>query len=137
MWHKSLFLLVTFFLITLLTIGNSQSNETHITVKDLIGIWKPNAPGDDHSLVIKFAGDGSFQMAWKVDRLDSRPIDRGHFSLEEKQVTFFSSDSLTCKDEIGKYSIAMIERGRFQLTMIEDPCVSRRSVFVPEWNQIN
>ena len=132
----SLFLLATFFLIAFSIVGNSQRTETSVTFKDLIGIWKSDVPGDDHSLVVKFNGDGSYRMAWKIDRLDTRPIDKGQVRLDGKQITFFSSDSLTCKNEIGKYTINRIENGNFQLTMQEDPCVARRSVFAPEWNRI-
>ena len=137
MLQKSVILIVTFFLMAFLVIGNSQSGETSVTLKDLIGIWKPDVSGGDHTLIIKFNDDGSFRMAWKVDRLDTRPIDKGQVRLEGKQVTFFSSESLTCKNEIGKYTIGMIEKGTFRLTMQEDPCVSRSSVFVSEWDLIN
>ncbi len=136
MLQKLKILFVIFIVITFLVIGNGHSEEMNVTLKDFVGTWKPDVSGGNHSPVIKFNGDGSFRMAWKVEKLDSRPIDKGQVRLKGKQVAFFSSDSLTCKNEVGKYTIGMIDKDSFQLNMQEDPCVSRSSVFVSGWNSI-
>ena len=137
MYRESTILFVTFFLITFLFAVNSQSEETSVRLKDFVGVWKPVASGKDHSLVIRFDGDGSFRMAWKVNELDTRPIDKGQIKLEGKQVTVYSTESLTCNNGTGRYTIAMMEKGRFRFGVKDDQCVARRSFFAPQWIQIN
>jgi len=135
MWLKSLILFMTIFLMTFLAIGNSQCEDTAVKSKDLIGIWKQDVPMAIY-MVLKFSGDGTYRIAWDVDKLDTRPVDRGQIKFEGKQVTFVSSESPTCKTYIGNYTIKMTEKGNFQLTVQEDQCNLRRRIFVSEWTRV-
>ena len=84
-----------------------------VELKDLIGIWKPDLPQEGYSMVLKFSGDGNYRMAWSVEKLDTRPVDRAQVRFEGQQVTFVSSESPTCKNYIGKYNIKMTEKVTF------------------------
>ena len=136
MWLKSLILFMTIFLMTFLTIGNSLCEDTGFKSKDLIGIWKPDLPEEGFSKVLKFSNDGTYRIAWSVEKLDTRPVDKGQVRFEGEQVTFVPSGSPTCKTNTGRYSIKMTEKGNFQLTVNDDPCYERRADFVPEWTRV-
>ena len=131
---KSLILFMTILSISYWAIGNSQSEDAGANLKNLIGMWKPDS--DHYNLVLKFNTDGTFGIAYSVEKLDTRPIDRGKFKIEGEQLTFVSSGSPTCKTHIGKYSIKMIKKGNFQLTVEQDPCNDRRGFFVADWNRV-
>ena len=135
MWLKNLILFMAIFFMTFLSIENGNCGDTGIKPKELIGIWKQDIPVDI-VLVLRLSADGTFRMAWGVDRLDTRPVDRGKVKFEGNQVTFASSESPTCKNHIGNYNISMTEKGNFQLTVEEDPCYDRRGFFVADWNRV-
>ena len=124
---KSLILVMTF-----LAVENGQCEDTGVQLKDLIGIWKPDLPGDDVSKVIKFNEDGTYIIAYDIDKLATRPLDRGKIRLEGEQITFIPSESPSCKTTMGKYTIKMTEKGNFQFTLQEDSCDRRRCLFGPE-----
>jgi hypothetical protein len=129
---KSLIFVMTIFVMTFLAVENGQCQETGVQLKDLIGIWKPDLPGDNVSEVIKFNDDGTYIIAYDVDKLATRPLDRGQIKLEGEQITFMPSESPACKTTIGKYTIKMTEKGNFQFTLQEDSCDGRRCLFGPE-----
>ena len=126
---KSLILVMTILVMTFLAVENGQCEETGVQLKDLIGIWKPDLPGDDVGEVIKFNDDGTYIIAYDVDKLATRPLDRGQIKLEGEQITFMPSESPACKTTMGKYTIKMTEKGKFQFTLQEDPCDRRRCLF--------
>ena len=134
MWLKSFVLFIVFLLVTFLAIGNSYSEDDSVKLIDLIGLWKSDS--DHYDIVLKFNTDGTFGIAYSVEKLDYRPIDRGKFKLEGQQVTFISSESPTCKSYTGKYGVKMIKKGNLQLTVEEDPCYDRRGFFVADWNRV-
>jgi len=127
---KSLFLFITI-LMTFLAVENGQC-EDGVKLRDLIGIWKTDLPGNDVSRVIKFSGDGTYKIAWDVDKLDTRPVDRGQIKLEGEQITFIPSESPACKTNMGKYAIKMTEKGNFEFSLQEDSCFDRRCLFGSE-----
>ena len=135
MWLKTLILFMVIFLMTFLANGNVDCEDTGVKSEDLIGIWKQDIPVDI-VLVLRLSADGTFRMAWGVDRLDTRPVDKGEVKFEGNQVTFASSESPTCRNHIGNYNISMTEKGNFQLKVIEDPCNDRRRGFIPEWTRV-
>ena len=126
---KPLIFVMTIFVMTFLAVENGQCEETGVQLKDLIGIWKPDLPGDNVSEVIKFNDDGTYIIAYDVDKLATRPLDRGQIKLEGVQITFMPSESPACKTTMGKYTIKMTEKGNFQFTLQEDPCDRRRCLF--------
>ena len=126
---KPLIFVMTIFVMTFLAVENGQCEETGVQLKDLIGIWKPDLPGDNVSEVIKFNDDGTYIIAYDVDKLATRPLDRGQIKLEGGQITFMPSESPACKTTMGKYTIKMTEKGNFQFTLQEDPCDRRRCLF--------
>jgi len=126
---KPLIFVMTIFVMTFLAVENGQCEETGVQLKDLIGIWKPDLPGDNVSEVIKFNDDGTYIIAYDVDKLATRPLDRGQIKLEGGQITFMPSESPACKTTMGKYTIKMTEKGSFQFTLQEDPCDRRRCLF--------
>ncbi len=126
---KSLIFVMTIFVMTFLAVENGQCEETGVQLKDLIGIWKTDLPGDNVSEVIKFNDDGTYIIAYDVDKLSTRPLDRGQIKLEGEQITFMPSESPACKTTMGKYTIKMTEKGNFQFTLQEDPCDRRRCLF--------
>ncbi len=126
---KALILFMTIFVMTFLAVEKGHCEETGVKLKDLIGIWKPDLPGNNVSEVIKFNDDGTYIIAYDVDKLAKRPLDRGQIKLEGGQITFMPSESPACKTTMGKYIIIMTEKGNFQFTLQEDPCDRRRCLF--------
>ena len=135
MWLKSIILFITISLIAFLAVGNGDCESIGVKSEDLIGIWEQDLPADI-LIVLKIGADGTFRMAWEVEKLNTRPIDKGQIKFDGNQVTFVSSESPTCKNLIGKYNIMMTEKGNFQLTEMEDPCYDRRRGFIPEWTRV-
>lgn len=133
---KSLVLIIAFLLVSFLAIGNSYSEDNGVKFDELVGIWKPDVPQGVLDMFLKFNGDSTFSIAYDVEKLETRPVDKGKIKIEGKQVTFISSGSPTCKDKIGKYDIKLSGEGNFQLAAHEDPCSDRRSIFVPEWTRV-
>ena len=95
MWLKTLILFMTVFLMAFGEIGNGDCEDAGVNLKDLIGIWKPDLRQGALDIVLKFRGDGSFGIAYSVEKLDTRPVDRGQVKFEVKIVTFVSSDRPT------------------------------------------
>ena len=126
---KSLILVMTILVMTFLTVENGQCEETGVQLKDLIGIWKPDTTNDMLISFIKFYDDGTYRIAYDVEKIETRPTDKGQIKLEGKDITFIPSESPMCKTNPGKYTIKKIEKGKFEFTVQEDPCDRRRCLF--------
>ena len=94
---KSLILSIIIFLTTLLVIGTSHCEDTAVNLKNSIGIWEPDLPEKGYSTVIEFSGNKSFRMAWSIEKLETRPVDRGSFKLEGKKLHLFRQKALPVK----------------------------------------
>lgn len=110
------------------TMANAQM-DTGVQLKDLVGIWKPNLFEDDVTNVIKFSGDGTYRIAWNIDMIDTRPVDRGQTKLEGDHVIFIPSESPACGKNAGNYTIKMTEKGNLKFTLQEDLCDRRCCLF--------
>ena len=126
---KSLILVMTILVMTFLAVENGQCEETGVQLKDLIGIWKPDTTNDMLISFIKFYDDGTYRIAYDVEKIETRPTDKGQIKLEGKDITFIPSESSMCKTNPGKYTIKKIEKGKFEFTVQEDPCDRRRCLF--------
>ena len=126
---KSLILVMTILVMTFLAVENGQCEETGVQLKDLIGIWKPDTTNDMLISFIKFYDDGTYRIAYDVEKIETRPTDKGRIKLEGKDITFIPSESPMCKTNPGKYTIKKIEKGKFEFTVQEDPCDRRRCLF--------
>ncbi|MGD9072965.1 MAG: hypothetical protein PVI69_14485 [Desulfobacterales bacterium] len=126
---KSLILVMTILVMTFLAVENGQCEETGVQLKDLIGIWKPDTTNDMLISFIKFYDDGTYRIAYDVEKIETRPTDKGQIKLEGKDITFIPSESPMCKTNPGKYTIKKIEKGKFEFTVQEDPCDRRRCLF--------
>ena len=126
---KSLILVMTILVMTFLAVENGQCEETGVQLKDLIGIWKPDTTNDMLISFIKFYDDGTYRIAYDVEKIETRPTDKGQIKLEGKDITFIPSESPMCKTNPGKYTIKKIEKGKFEFTLQEDPCDRRRCLF--------
>jgi hypothetical protein len=126
---KSLILVMTMLVMTFLAVENGQCEETGVQLKDLIGIWKPDTTNDMLISFIKFYDDGTYRIAYDVEKIETRPTDKGQIKLEGKDITFIPSESPMCKTNPGKYTIKKIEKGKFEFTVQEDPCDRRRCLF--------
>jgi hypothetical protein len=134
---KSPILVLAITFITFFATENGPCQDNSIQLKDLIGIWKPDSSNDNLSSVIKFGENGTYRIAYNVERLDTRPIDKGQFKLEGEHITFIPSESPACKTNTGEYTIKMTEKGNFEFTRLEDPCDRRRCLFGRELIRIN
>ena len=126
---KSLILVMTILVNTFLAVENGQCEETGVQLKDLIGIWKPDTTNDMLISFIKFYDDGTYRIAYDVEKIETRPTDKGQIKLEGKDITFIPSESPMCKTYPGKYTIKKIEKSKFEFTVQEDPCDRRRCLF--------
>ena len=117
------------FLMLFLVIENGQSTEPVIQLQDLIGIWKPDTTNDMFISFIKFYDDGTYRIAYDVEKIETIPTDKGKIKLEEKDITFIPSESPMCKTNKGKYTINKIEKNKFEFTVKEDLCDRRRCLF--------
>ena len=70
----------------------------------------------------------------RLEKIETRPTDKGQIKLEGKDITFIPSESPMCKTNTGKYAIKKIEKGKFEFTFQEDQCDRRRCLF---WSNIN
>jgi len=116
-------------LMLFLAIENGQCTDSCVQLKDLIGIWKPDTTNDMLISFIKFYDDGTYRIAYDVEKIETRPTDKGRIKLEGKDITFIPSESPMCKTNPGKYTIKKIEKGKFEFTVQEDPCDRRRCLF--------
>ena len=112
-----------------LPFDDGQCTETGIQLQDLIGIWKPDTDNDMYIRFIKFYDDGTYRIAYDVEKIETRPTDKGQIKLEGKDITFTPSESPMCKNNQGKYTIKKIEKDKFEFTVQEDPCDRRRCLF--------
>jgi hypothetical protein len=111
---------------------NGQCTDSCVQLKDLIGIWKPDTTNDMFISFIKFYDDGTYRIAYDVEKIETRPTDKGQIKLEGKDITFIPSESPMCKTNPGKYTIKKISNGKFEFTVQEDPCDRRRCLFGPK-----
>ena len=126
---KSLILVMTILVMTFLAVENGQCEETGVQLKDLIGIWKPDTTNDMLISFIKFYDDGTYRIAYDVEKIETRPTDKGQIKLEGKDITFIPSESPMCKTNQGKYTIKKIEKGKFEFTVQKDQSERRRCLF--------
>jgi hypothetical protein len=110
-------------------VENGQCTDAGVQLKDLIGIWKPDTTDDMLTSVIKFYDDGTYRIAYDVEKIETRPIDKGQIRLDGEDITFIPSESPACKTNTGKYTIKKIEKSKFEFTVQEDPCDRRRCLF--------
>ena len=116
-------------LMLFLAIENGQCTDSCVQLKDLIGIWKPDTTNDMFISFIKFYDDGTYRIAYDVEKIETRPTDKGQIKLEGKDITFIPSESPMCKTTPGKYTIKKIENGKLEFTVQEDPCDRSRCLF--------
>ncbi len=116
-------------LILNLPFDDGQCTETDIQLQDLIGIWKPDTDNDMYIRFIKFYNDGTYRIAYSVEKIETRPIDKGRIRLEGEDITFIPLESPACKTNTGKYTIKKIEKSKFEFTVQEDLCDRRRCLF--------
>jgi hypothetical protein len=110
-------------------VENGQCTDAGVQLKDLIGIWKPDTTDDMLTSVIKFYDDGTYRIAYDVEKIETRPIDKGQIRLDGEDITFIPSESPACKTNTGKYTIKKIEKSKFEFSVQEDPCDRRRCLF--------
>jgi hypothetical protein len=116
-------------LMLFLAIENGQCTDSCVQLKDLIGIWKPDTTNNMFISLIKFYDDGTYRIAYDVEKIETRPTDKGQIKLEGKDITFIPSESPMCKTNKGKYTIKKIEKDKFEFTVKEDLCDRRRCLF--------
>ena len=61
-----------------------------VQLKDLIGIWKPDTTNDMLISFIKFYDDGTYRIAYDVEKIETRPTDKGQIKLEGERHHFHS-----------------------------------------------
>ena len=100
------------------------------TVDDLYGIWT------EASGVTQFNKNGTYVVAGSVDGLTSLPPhEYGVFRFEGTTLTLITDkESGLCSGTTGSYEVEMVEEGKIEITLIEDPCEHRsrvwRNVFI-------
>ena len=110
-------------------VENGQCTDTGVQLNDLIGIWRPDTNSDMFISYIKFYDDGTYRIAYSVEKIETRPIDKGQIKLEGKDITFIPSESPACETITGTYIIKKIEKGKFEFTVQKDLCDRRRCLF--------
>ena len=114
------------------------STEDSIPLNDLIGIWTQDTTPEDYTTsVIKFSKDGTYTIAYDVEKITTRPVDKGQIKLEGKDIIFIPSESPMCRTNPGRYAINKIEKEKFELTVQEDPCERRRAALNRKLIRIN
>ena len=126
---KSLILVMAILFMLFFANENGQCTDSCVQLKDLIGVWKPDTTNDMFISFIKFYDDGTYRIAYDVEKIETRPTDKGQIKLEGKDITFIPSESPMCKTNPGKYTIKKIANGKFEFTVQEDPCDRRRCLF--------
>jgi hypothetical protein len=111
------------------SIKNGQCTDTDVELTDLVGIWKPDTSNDMLISYIRFYNDGNYRIAYDVEKIETRPTDKGKIKLKGKDITFIPSESPMCKNTQGKYHIKKIEKDKFEFTVQEDSCDRRRCLF--------
>lgn len=122
-------LFMTIVFMFFLAVENGQCTDAGVQLKDLIGIWKPDTTNDMLTSVIKFYDDGTYRIAYDVEKIETRPIDKGQIKLEGEDINFIPLESPACKTNAGKYTIKKIEKSKFEFTVQEDLCDRRRCLF--------
>ena len=115
-------------------VGYGVCGEDDTNLNKLIGYWKPDIPNPGYILI--FRSDGTYAVAYSIEKLDTRPMFIGDVKIEGDRVTFISSNSPNCKTMVGNYTIKINENDNFQLTVNEDPCDGRQWIFLSDWNRV-
>lgn len=106
----------------------AQSTDEIIQLNDLVGIWtQDTTPEDFTKSVIKFSKDGTYTIAYDVEKIETKPVDKGELKFEGKDIVLIPSESPMCTNYSGKYAIKKIEKDKLELTAQEDPCERRRA----------
>jgi hypothetical protein len=122
-------LFITIIFMFFLSAENGQSTDAGVQLKDLIGIWKPDTTNDMLISFIKFYNDGTYRIAYDVEKIETRPTDKGQIILEGENITFIPSESPMCKSDPGKYTIIKVEKDMFEFAVQDDTCERRRCLF--------
>ncbi|MGD9017891.1 MAG: hypothetical protein PVH30_10935, partial [Desulfobacterales bacterium] len=78
------------------SIKNGQCTDTDVELTDLVGIWKPDTSNDMLISYIRFYNDGNYRIAYDVEKIETRPTDKGKIKLKGKDITFIPSESPMC-----------------------------------------
>jgi hypothetical protein len=111
------------------SIENGQCTDSGVELIDLIGIWKPDTSNDMLISYIRFYNDGNYRIAYDVEKIETRPTDKGKIKLKGEDITFIPSESPMCKTTQGNYMIKKIGKDKFEFTVQEDLCDRRRCLF--------
>jgi hypothetical protein len=92
---------------------------------DLIGIWQFGS--GNFALFFQFDEDGTYRVAQRVvTNLQDSPNQLGQFMVEGGLLTLVTSDeSVLCAGQTGTYEVHLLEQGRIDMVLQEDPCSLR------------
>jgi hypothetical protein len=116
----------------------AQSSDEIIQLNDLVGIWtQDTSPEDFTKSVIKFREDGTYTIAYDIEKIETGPVDKGQIKFEGIDIVFIPSESPMCTNNSGKYAINKIEKDKLELTAQEDTCERRRAALNRKLIRIN
>lgn len=95
------------------------------SVDDLIGIWQLGS--GTFGLFFQFNEDGTYRVAQRVDtNLQDSPTQMGQFMLEGGLLTLVTGEeSPLCASQTGTYVVHLMEQGRIDFVLQDDPCILR------------
>ena len=108
--------------------------DDNITVQKLIGVWWTH---DTNQVpwAIQFNEDGTFRSAHTYLRLDTLPIDEGHFQVKGTSLTLISNSDCegSCKGLKGRYKVEFTKYDQLLLKELQDQCSERKEVCRAPW----
>ena len=128
---------VTIIFLSFLAVESALCKDDNIQLNDLIGIWTQDMTGDYLRSVVKFSKDGTYIIAYDVEKIKTRPTEKGQIKIEGKDITFIPSESHMCKNTLGRYAINKVEKKKFKFIVQEDQCIPRRDTFSRKIIRIN
>jgi hypothetical protein len=100
--------------------------------QDLVGTWF--GFGFD-GMYQRFNEDGSCQIAWKLDQLDTAPNVECTYYFDESRLvttTIKVSGLAPCADDTATYEVLSLPNGNIKFVPVEETCAGRRNTTAQE-----
>lgn len=128
---------VTIIFLSFLAVESALCKDDNIQLNDLIGIWTQDMTGDYLRSVVKFSKDGTYIIAYDVEKIETRPTEKGQIEIEEMNITLIPLESHMCETTHGRYAINIVEKSKLEFNVQEDQCIPRRDTFGRKLIRIN